>query len=74
MAKSNLKVEAYIETENGEAVLWYTIDESGGVIWHLPKDRAQEYKKRMMQRTGENLSMFLNSHPDAAMWEKTNHI
>ncbi len=73
MARSNkLKAEAYIKLENGEEVLWYTIDENGEIVWHLPEEKAKEYKRRMMKRVGENMSLYLSNHPEAGMWGKTN--
>lgn len=73
MARSkSLKAEAYIKLENGKELLWYTIDENGGIVWHLPKEEAKEYKRRMMKRAGENMSLYLSNHPEAGMLEKTN--
>lgn len=72
MARSNMKAEAYIKTSDGRELLWYTIDESGNVVWHLPEQEAAKYKRQMMKNAGENMSAYLNTHRDAAMWGRTN--
>lgn len=45
MTRQALKVEAYIELNEKETVLWYTIDENGTVTWFLPKDKEDALKK-----------------------------
>ena len=72
MARSNMKAEAFIKTNDGQEIPWYTVYEDGSVVWHLSEDKAKEYKRLMMKHAGENMSMYLISHPEASLWGRTN--
>ena len=48
MARSNMKAEAFIKTNDGQEIPWYTVYEDGSVVWHLSEDKAKEYKRLMI--------------------------
>lgn len=73
MARQALKVEAYIELNEKETVLWYTIDENGTVTWFLPKDKEDALKKIMLDRAGRRMSDYIANHPEAGLWGRTNN-
>lgn len=73
MARSGkMKVEAYIKISEDEEILWYTLYEDGTVVWHLPQEESKKYKQIMMKHAGENMSLYLQQHPEAGLWGKTN--
>lgn len=67
-----LKAQAFIKISDTESVLWYEVLDSGEVVWYLPKDEANKYKKSMTERMGREMSLYLNNNPDASMWKSTN--
>lgn len=72
MARSKLKAETFIKLDNGQEIPWYTVYADGTVAWHLPQEEGEKYKKKMMERVGRNMSDYINNHPEASLWGKTN--
>ena len=70
MASKKLKAEAFINLPNGDSVLWYTIDEDGSVTWHLPQNKADAYKKAMLDRAGREFSLYIKNNPDSKIWDR----
>ena len=67
-----MKVQAFIKISETESVLWYEVSEDGEVVWHLPADKAEEYKREMKARMGRCMDDYLKNHPEASLWGKTN--
>lgn len=66
-----LTCKAYIEID-GVTQLWYEVDSSGNVTWHLPKDISKQIKQRALENIGRNMSDYINNHPEATLWGATN--
>ena len=65
-----MTAKAYLEI-NGEKVLWYEVDEDRNVKWCLPKETSEPIKEKMLKNIGENMSRYIQNHPESALWEST---
>jgi hypothetical protein len=70
MASRKLTAKVFIDI-NGEKKLWYEIDEGGKVIWHLPKDIGKKLRDKMLDNIADNMSQYINVHPESALWGNT---
>lgn len=66
-----LTCKTYVEI-NGKKKLWYEVDTSGKVTWHLPKDVSEQLKNSMLDNVGHRMSDYINNHPEATLWGATN--
>ena len=66
-----LTCTAYVEID-GETKLWYEVDVSGNVTWHLPKDVTKNLVDKMLDNVGKRMSDYINNHPEATLWGYTN--
>lgn len=65
-------IRAFIKID-GETYLWYEIkfisDDEKEVIWHLPKEKTDEYVKRCLDNIGIRMSEYVYCHPDCSLIE-----
>lgn len=57
-------------TVNEQTILWYEIDENGQYIWHLPKEKTEEYVERVLKQVGQKTSAYAGRHAEKSLWGK----
>ena len=70
--KKDPMARCYMTLPNGEIKLWSEVNlKTGETKIFLPKEEAREYEEQIMKNIGENMSRYIENHPESALWGKT---